>query len=80
MKARLNDCGVCYGGATGLPTTAGMNACEQCQDDPEADEASCMGCDGVPNRYVAVDVSLLLDGRLSRRVCFGSKPTTSLIG
>ena len=53
--AHLNKCGECVGGETGLPETEGMNVCDQCLNDTNADETSCLGCDGVPKRYGGPD-------------------------
>ncbi|XP_072031504.1 uncharacterized protein [Amphiura filiformis] len=51
IKARMNECGFCVGGETGLELTEGMNACDQCLNmlnDTNVNETlSCMGCDGV---------------------------------
>ena len=49
-RAVENECGFCVGGTTGLDQGAGQNVCGQCESDPNADETSCAGCDGVPNR------------------------------
>ena len=54
-----NFCGVCVGGSTGLPDDSGLNACGQCESDPDANEDLCKGCDGVPNRFVTMYSFLL---------------------
>ena len=45
-----NTCGICVGGATGLPLTEGMDACGECA----GDNSTCTDCEGVVNGYVTV--------------------------
>ncbi|XP_071499141.1 uncharacterized protein [Diadema antillarum] len=54
-RADENECGECYGGSTGRDEDYGKNVCDQCESDPEADETSCEGCDGVANSGLEYD-------------------------
>ncbi|XP_022081345.1 uncharacterized protein LOC110974195 [Acanthaster planci] len=54
-RAEENDCGVCWGGSTGVLETEGVNVCGQCESSSVADVMSCAGCDGVPASGVEYD-------------------------
>ena len=51
-KAKLNKCGVCTGGNTGVNQNSGMDACGVCN----GDGSSCQGCDGQANSGKKTDL------------------------
>ncbi|XP_067654530.1 uncharacterized protein [Haliotis asinina] len=51
-SAKINECGFCVGGTTGVPENKGINKCGGCVGDPDAKKPDCNGvCGGSAVRH-----------------------------
>ncbi|XP_046551908.1 uncharacterized protein LOC124261612 [Haliotis rubra] len=51
-SAKVNECGFCVGGSTGVPENQGINKCGGCVGDPDAKKPDCNGvCGGSAVRH-----------------------------
>ena len=78
-EGKLNKCGICYGGTSGVDETEGMDVCGVCN----GTNSTCKGCDGVPNsgkKYDFCDECLHPNDTLFNNTCIALlkfSPTTS---